>query len=194
MLTLPLQEHFVKRVHPPACRAVPKPNLVPMIRTVLFTAWTGLALAAAAQEPAAPPAAAPEKKRFEFKEGDRLVLLGSTVLEREQRYATLEPALALALGDKKITVRNLAWSGDTVFGHARSYFGPPKEGLERLEKHLELLKPTVVETSGGGADVVVVDKRVQQGAWVALACDGRVVGGQRFVTSTPCGDERFTGR
>jgi lysophospholipase L1-like esterase len=119
-------------------------NTVPMIRTVLFTAWAGMAIAAAAQEPAAPPAAAPEKKRFEFKDDDRLVLLGSTVLEREQRYATLEPALTLAVGEKKITVRNLAWSGDTVFGHARSYFGPPKEGLERLEKHLELLKPTVV--------------------------------------------------
>ncbi len=115
-----------------------------MIRNVLFTAWTGLALAAVAQEPAAPPPAPAEKKRFEFKSGDRLVLLGSTVLEREQRYASFEPSLALALGETKVSVRNLAWSGDTVFGHARSYFGPPKEGLERLEKHLELLKPTVV--------------------------------------------------
>jgi lysophospholipase L1-like esterase len=94
-----------------------------------------------AQEAAA---AAPEKKAFEFKDGDRLVLLGSTVMEREQRYATLEPLLALALGETKITVRNLAWSGDTVYGHARSYFGPPKEGLDRLAGHLEMLKPTVV--------------------------------------------------
>ena len=83
-------------------------------------------------------------KRFEFADGDRLVLLGNTVMEREQRYACLEPMLALALGEKHITVRNLAWSGDTVYGHARSYFGPPEEGLKRLEAHLELLKPTVV--------------------------------------------------
>jgi lysophospholipase L1-like esterase len=85
-----------------------------------------------------------DKKVFEFKDGDRLVLLGSTVLEREQRYSTLEPLLALAAGETKISVRNLAWSGDTVYGHARSYFGPPNEGLERLSGHLELLKPTVV--------------------------------------------------
>ena len=52
--------------------------------------------------------------------------------------------LALALGDLKVSVRNLAWSGDTVFGHARSYFGPPEEGLQRLSDHLELLKPTVI--------------------------------------------------
>jgi lysophospholipase L1-like esterase len=77
-------------------------------------------------------------------EGDRVVLIGNTVIEREQRYATLEPRLALALGETKVTVRNLAWSADTVFGHARSYFGPPEEGLQRLSSHLDLLKPTVV--------------------------------------------------
>lgn len=92
--------------------------------------------------PPAPPTA--QKSGFEFKDGDRLVLLGNTVIEREQRHASFEPLLTLALGEKKVSVRNLAWSGDTVFGHARSYFGPPKEGLERLEAHLELLKPTVV--------------------------------------------------
>jgi lysophospholipase L1-like esterase len=94
--------------------------------------------------PAQVPAVASEKAVFEFKEGDRVVLLGNTVLEREQRYGTFEPLLQLALGETKVTVRNLAWSGDTVFGHARSYFGPPSEGLQRLSVHLEMLKPTVV--------------------------------------------------
>ena len=86
----------------------------------------------------------PEKQSFVFKDGDSLVLIGNTVIEREQRYAAFEPRLALALGDLKISVRNLAWSADTVFGHARSYFGPPEEGLQRLSAHLELLKPTVI--------------------------------------------------
>lgn len=90
------------------------------------------------------PAPAVEKKTFEFKDGDRLVLIGNTVIEREQRYATFEPRLDLALGELKVSVRNLAWSGDTVYGHARSYFGPPQEGLDRLTQHLQLLKPTVV--------------------------------------------------
>jgi lysophospholipase L1-like esterase len=111
--------------------------------------WLGVWLAGTlvAQQPevvapSAPKALAP--KVFEFKEGDQVVLIGSTVLEREQRHAALEPRLALALGEKAVTVRNLAWSGDTVFGHARSYFGPPEEGLQRLSAHLEMLKPTVV--------------------------------------------------
>lgn len=102
--------------------------------------------AAPAPAPAVVPAAAAtaEKEAFEFEDGDRLVLIGNTVIERELRYGTLEPRLALALGDKKISIRNLAWSGDTVYGHARSYFGPPEEGLQRLQGHLELLKPSVV--------------------------------------------------
>ena len=95
----------------------------------------------AQQSEAAAPAAV---STFEFKDGDRIVLLGNTVIEREQRYGFFETSLALALGEKKVTVRNLGWSGDTVFGHARSYFGPPAEGIERLTKHLEMLKPTVV--------------------------------------------------
>lgn len=94
--------------------------------------------AASAQSDAAPP-----PRSFTFKDGDRLVLIGNTVFEREQRYGAFEPRLGLALGDTKVSVRNLAWSADTVFGHARSYFGPPEEGLQRLAGHIEMLKPTV---------------------------------------------------
>ncbi len=89
---------------------------------------------------------------FEFKDGDRVVLLGGTIIEREQKFGYFETQLALALGAKKISVRNLGWSGDTVFGTARSYFGPPAEGIERLTKHLEMLKPTVL-ISCYGADL-----------------------------------------
>ncbi len=90
------------------------------------------------------PASLPQPTAFEFKDGDRLVLIGNTVLEREQRYGSFESRLDLALGEDKVSVRNLAWSGDTVFGTARSYFGPPEEGLQRMSAHLEMLKPTVV--------------------------------------------------
>lgn len=97
-----------------------------------------------AEAPAAAPTAPAQPATFQFKDGDRLVLIGNTVLEREHDYGSFEPRLDLALGEDKVTVRNLAWSGDTVFGHARSYFGPPEEGLQRLSVHLEMLKPTVV--------------------------------------------------
>ena len=103
-----------------------------------------LFLCTAVWMPAQDASPASERTAIEFKDGDKLVLLGNTVFEREQRYGAFEPRLALALGETKVSVRNLAWSGDTVFGHARSYFGPPEEGLQRLSGHLEMLKPTVV--------------------------------------------------
>lgn len=81
---------------------------------------------------------------FELKTEDRIVLLGGTIIEREQKFGFLETQLHLAAGPAKITVRNLGWSGDTVFGTARSYFGPPGEGMERLGGHLALLKPSVL--------------------------------------------------
>lgn len=83
-------------------------------------------------------------KAFEFKDNDRVVLLGGTLVEREQLYGFLETSILLSTSAKNLQFRNLAWSGDTVFGHARSYFGPPEEGLQRLTNHLEQLKPTVL--------------------------------------------------
>ncbi len=123
----------------------------PSLAGLIALACASFASAQAPAEPDVPAAttaavanAAPQPTTFQFKDGDRLVLLGNTVLEREHDYGSFEPRLDLALGEEKVTVRNLAWSGDTVFGHARSYFGPPEEGLQRLSAHLEMLKPTVV--------------------------------------------------
>ncbi len=98
---------------------------------------------------------APAQTPFAFQANDRVVLLGSTIIEREQKFGFLETQLTLAVGEKNITVRNLGWSGDNVFGVARSYFGPPSEGIERITKHLDLFKPTVLVTCYG--DDVALD-------------------------------------
>ncbi|MDE0827312.1 MAG: SGNH/GDSL hydrolase family protein [Akkermansiaceae bacterium] len=79
-----------------------------------------------------------------FQNNDRVALLGNTVVERAQKYGHLETALTLAAGEKNIRFRNLGWSGDTVYGDARSYFGPPQEGFDRLKADLEGIKPNVV--------------------------------------------------
>jgi len=79
-----------------------------------------------------------------FQNNDRVVLLGNTVIERAQKYGHLETALTLAAGEKNLRFRNLGWSGDTVYGDARSYFGPPQEGFDRLKADLERLKPNVI--------------------------------------------------
>ncbi len=96
---------------------------------------------------AAPPARAAEP--FEFKDGDRVVLLGNTLIEREQRFGYWETALTALHPDKNITFRNLGWSGDTVWGEARARFGGPAEGFKHLKEHVVALKPTVIILSYG---------------------------------------------
>ncbi len=88
----------------------------------------------------------------QFKPNDTVVFLGATFLEREGDYGHLETALSTAWPQKALKFRNLAWSGDTVWGSARSYFGPPAEGLQRLSGHLALVKPNVVVCQYGSAE------------------------------------------
>lgn len=100
-------------------------------------------LTVAALSLAAPP------PKFELKDGDRIVWIGNTLVEREQRYGYWETALLAAFPDKNITVRNLGWSGDTVYGDARAGFDTPAKGFERLVSLTLELKPTVIFVSYG---------------------------------------------
>ena len=95
----------------------------------------------AALVPAAPP--------FTLKDGDRVVWIGNTLAEREQRYGYWEAALLARFPDKGITFRNLGGSGDTVLGDARAGFDTPAQGFQRLVGLTLELKPTVILVSYG---------------------------------------------
>jgi hypothetical protein len=96
---------------------------------------------------AALPAAEPP---LQLKDGDRVVLVGGTLIEREQVYGYWEAALTARHPDKNITFRNLGWSGDTVWGESRGSFGGPAEGLKKLKEGVRGLKPTVLIVAYGG--------------------------------------------
>lgn len=83
---------------------------------------------------------------FELKDGDKVVWLGSTLIEREQRYGYWEAALTARWPERKITFRNLGWSGDNVFGEARLAFdiNNPALGLKRMVELALAEKPTVI--------------------------------------------------
>jgi lysophospholipase L1-like esterase len=84
------------------------------------------------------------EEAFALRDGDRVVLVGNTLIEREQRYGYWETALTRRYPDKSITFRNLGWSGDTVFGDARAGFGTQGDGFRQLKEHVLALKPTVL--------------------------------------------------
>jgi lysophospholipase L1-like esterase len=81
---------------------------------------------------------------FSLKDGDRVVFLGNTLIEREQRHAYWETALVRRFPSKNIVFRNLGWSGDTVFGEARARFGSTEAGFTHLREHVLSLNPTVI--------------------------------------------------
>lgn len=86
-----------------------------------------------------------------FKDGDTVVLLGDTFFERDYHYGQIESLLTAAAG-KDVRFRNLGWSGDTPRCESRSYFGPPAEGFDRLQKQLAEIKPTVIIACYGAVD------------------------------------------
>ncbi len=86
---------------------------------------------------------------FELKDGERVVFLGNTLIERDQLYGYLETALVSQWPDRNITFRNLGWSGDTVWGDARAGFDTAKQGFQRLKDLVLANKPTTIFVSYG---------------------------------------------
>ena len=112
----------------------------------LLAALSGLGL------PAPGPARGAELPPFAWKDGDRVVLIGDALIERDQEYGLLETVLTLVSPDKTISFRNLGWSGDTVFGTARARFGTEEDGFKHLKEHVLALKPTVLIVGYGMTD------------------------------------------
>jgi len=81
---------------------------------------------------------------FTLVDGDRVVFLGNTLIEREQRYGYWETMLARRFNNGHIIFRNLGWSGDTVFGDARAGFGSTAEGFQHLKEQVFSVNPTVM--------------------------------------------------
>jgi lysophospholipase L1-like esterase len=88
-------------------------------------------------------------KPLELVDGDRVVFLGGTLIEREQKYGYWEMMLTCRHPDRNVTFRNLGWSGDTVWGEARAGFGTVADGFRELKEHVEALKPTVIFVAYG---------------------------------------------
>ncbi|MGC3968510.1 MAG: hypothetical protein QM775_14365 [Pirellulales bacterium] len=70
-------------------------------------------------------------ENFELRDGDRVVLLGNTLIERETQEGFWELMFTLAWPERNVTFRNLGWSGDTVWGESRAGFGTQADGFRR---------------------------------------------------------------
>lgn len=80
----------------------------------------------------------------ELRDGDRVVLVGGTLIEREQRYGYWEYAFSAAHPERRVSFRNLGWSADTVWAESRGIFDPPDKGYARLLEQVQELRPTLL--------------------------------------------------
>ncbi|MFO0947449.1 MAG: SGNH/GDSL hydrolase family protein [Planctomycetota bacterium] len=95
---------------------------------------------------------AADEKPFVLRTGDRIVLLGDTLIERDQTHGYLETALLSRFPSRKLRFRNLGWSADTVEGLSRVYFDSAEKGKERLHEQAKGEKPTVLLIGYGMAE------------------------------------------
>src|SRR5690349_1747387 len=93
-------------------------------------------------------------EHFEFREGDRVALVGDTLIEREQESGWLETAFYRSFPDRHFVVRNLGWSADTPNGGSRAGFDftDAKKGFQQLTNQIAEIKPTVVFLGYGMAN------------------------------------------
>lgn len=87
-----------------------------------------------------------------LRDGDRVVLIGDTLIERAQQYGFLETELLSRFPHTKVTFRNLGWSGDTVRGLSRGYFDGPDVAQQRQTEQVTQEKPTLLIIGYGMAE------------------------------------------
>jgi len=87
---------------------------------------------------------AERRQDFYLEDGDRVVLVGNTLIERMRHFDHLETVLTAAHPGKRLTFRNIGWAGDTVDVQHRPV------GFGTIEDQLQELDPTVVFVSYGG--------------------------------------------
>ena len=85
-----------------------------------------------------------ESPALKLTDGDRVLFVGPTVVERDSQYGYFETLLNARFPAANFTFRNFGWSGDTVWGEARAEFGTPKDGYKRLVDEVSEAKPTVL--------------------------------------------------
>lgn len=88
----------------------------------------------------------------DLEEGSRITFVGNSLIEQAQQYGILEFMMLNSWPDKKLTFRNLGWSGDTAEGHARSYISTPPQPYELLIQQIKATDPDVVVVGYGNIE------------------------------------------
>ena len=158
--------------------------------TVRITSWLSICLFFVSGA-VSPLFAQDSSVKLELKDGDRVVLLGGTFIEREGQFGYLETALTTAWPDRRVTFRNLGWSGDTVWAESRGIFDAAQVGYSRMLDLVKELKPTLIILAYGQNESFAGEAGL--GKFVAQyekLCDDLSATGARLALMTPHKFER----
>ena len=92
-------------------------------------------------------AACTSREPLRFKQDEKVIFLGNAFFENAFENGEIETTFSLSFPKKNITFRNIGWSGDNVYAHARTRargggrFGNPEKGFSILTKQITELKP-----------------------------------------------------
>lgn len=92
---------------------------------------------------------------LDFQQGEKVVFLGNAFFENAFTNSEMETTIALSYPKKKITFRNIGWSGDNVYAHARTRarggqrFGDPEKGFGMLRDQISALRPDKIFVAYG---------------------------------------------
>jgi len=89
---------------------------------------------------------------LEFKQGQRIVFLGSSLFENELENGYLEFAMTSRWPDLDLTFRNLGWTGDNVYAEGRSTFTSPPGPYQQLFQQIRSTRPDWVLIAYGGVE------------------------------------------
>ncbi len=127
-------------------------------------------------------------------QGDRIALIGNTLLERSHLFGQLETLLQQAYPQHRLTVRNLAWPGDTAA------LQPRPANFADIEQHLTHEKIDVIFAAFGfnesfQSEAGLPDFKQQLSAYIAglktKAFNGKT--GPRIVLISPIANENIEG-
>ncbi len=90
-----------------------------------------------------------DRKKFELYDGDRIVLLGDSMIEGMAKNGCFEAALMVRWPNRKFSVLNFGRTGDGVFGQGRSRSGNPEEGYRRRHDMINKIKPSMIVLAYG---------------------------------------------
>ncbi|MDA1141980.1 MAG: discoidin domain-containing protein [Planctomycetota bacterium] len=87
--------------------------------------------------------------KFEIYDGERVVLLGDSMIEDMGRHGYFEAALRARWPRARFSVLNFGRTGDDVFGQARSRSGHPEEGYRSRHDMINRIMPSMIVLAYG---------------------------------------------